>query len=104
MWLNAWFYYNCNGNNDFIYDQIPKFNLGYLLINGCILVTWLVTNVASYGFLKKRLETHNLHIHALWFDIYTGDIYYFSRGEKRFVQVDEENAERIIEEINRFYS
>lgn len=54
--------------------------------------------------MKKRLETHNLHIHALWFDIYTGDIYYFSRGEKRFVHVDEENAERIIEEINRFYS
>lgn len=63
-----------------------------------------VSNVASYGFLKKRLETHNLHIHALWFDIYTGDIYYFSRGQKRFVEVNEENAGRIIEEVNRFYS
>lgn len=63
-----------------------------------------VSNVASYGFLKKRLETHNLHIHALWFDIYTGDIYYFSRGQKRFVHVDEENSEQIIEEINRFYT
>lgn len=63
-----------------------------------------VSNVASYGFLKKRLETHDLHIHALWFDIYTGDIYYFSRGQKRFVHVDEENYERIIEEVKRYYS
>lgn len=63
-----------------------------------------VSNVASYGFLKKRLETHDLHIHALWFDIYTGDIYYFSRGQKRFVHVDEENCESIIQEVNRYYS
>lgn len=63
-----------------------------------------MSNVASYGFLKKRLESHDLHIHALWFDIYTGDIYYFSRGEKRFVHVEEDNAERLIEEIRRYYS
>lgn len=63
-----------------------------------------VSNVASYGFLKKRLEKHDLHIHALWFDIYTGDIYYFSRGQKRFVHVDEENYDRIIEEVKRYYS
>lgn len=63
-----------------------------------------VSNVASYGFLKKRLETHDLHIHALWFDIYTGDIYYFSRGQKRFVPVDETSCDSIVEEIRRFYS
>lgn len=60
--------------------------------------------MASYGFLKKRLETHDLHIHALWFDIYTGDIYYFSRGAKRFVQVDEENVENLTQEVKRYYS
>ena len=63
-----------------------------------------VSNVASYGFLKKRLETHDLHIHALWFDIYTGDIYYFSRGAKRYVAIDENTVEGIIEEIQRYYS
>lgn len=63
-----------------------------------------VSNVASYGFLKKRLETHDLHIHALWFDIYTGDIYFFSRGQKRFVPVDETSCDSIVEEIRRFYS
>lgn len=63
-----------------------------------------VSNVASYGFLKKRLETHDLHIHALWFDIYTGDIYYFSRAAKRFVSVNEENVEKLLQEVRRYYS
>uniref|UniRef100_A0A1A9X200 Carbonic anhydrase n=1 Tax=Glossina brevipalpis TaxID=37001 RepID=A0A1A9X200_9MUSC len=63
-----------------------------------------VSNVASYGFLKPRLESHDLHIHALWFDIYTGDIYYFSRGSKRFVPVDEQSVEKLTDEVRRYYS
>lgn len=63
-----------------------------------------VSNVASYGFLKKRLETHDLHIHALWFDIYTGDVYFFSRAAKRFVVVDESSVESLTEEIRNYYS
>ncbi|XP_014230599.1 beta carbonic anhydrase 1 isoform X1 [Trichogramma pretiosum] len=61
-------------------------------------------NVASYGFLKKRLETHDLHIHAIWFDIYTGDIYYFSRAHKRFVEINELNETPILKEIKTYYS
>ncbi|XP_049774055.1 beta carbonic anhydrase 1 [Schistocerca cancellata] len=61
-------------------------------------------NIASYGFLKKRLETHQLHIHALWFDIYTGDIYYFSRQNKRFVEINEHTVMGLIKEVNRYYS
>ncbi|CAO1414859.1 unnamed protein product [Diamesa serratosioi] len=61
-------------------------------------------NIASYGFLKKRLEQHDLHIHALWFDIYSGDIYYFSRQSKRFVAVDETSIEKIVVEVKKYYS
>lgn len=61
-------------------------------------------NVASYGFLKKRLEQHDLHIHALWFDIYSGDIYYFSRQAKRFLSVTEDTIEQISDEVKRYYS
>lgn len=61
-------------------------------------------NVASYGFLKKRLEQHDLHIHALWFDIYTGDIYYFSRQSKRFLSVTDDTIEKIADEVQRYYS
>ncbi|XP_050307550.1 beta carbonic anhydrase 1 [Anthonomus grandis grandis] len=61
-------------------------------------------NIASYGFLKKRLEENQLHIHALWFDIYTGEIYYFSRASKRFVIIDESNIEKLFKEVIVFYS
>ncbi|XP_018786492.1 PREDICTED: beta carbonic anhydrase 1 isoform X1 [Bactrocera latifrons] len=63
-----------------------------------------LSNVASYGFLKSRLESHDLHIHALWFDIYTGDVYYFSRGAKRFIPVDESTVGKLTEEVRRYYS
>lgn len=63
-----------------------------------------MSNIASYGFLKPRLEAHDLHIHALWFDIYTGDIYFFSRGAKRFMPVDEDSVEKLTEEVRKFYS
>lgn len=63
-----------------------------------------LSNVASYGFLKKRLETHDLHIHALWFDIYTGDVYYFSRAAKRFVAVDESSVASLSDEVRKYYS
>ncbi|XP_017876706.1 beta carbonic anhydrase 1 isoform X1 [Ceratina calcarata] len=61
-------------------------------------------NIASYGFLKKRLERHDLHIHALWFDIYTGDIYYFSRANKRFVEINELTETPLLAEIKKYYS
>jgi carbonic anhydrase len=61
-------------------------------------------NIASYGMLKKRLEQFDLHIHALWFDIYTGDIYYFSRQMKRFVIVAEDTIEKINEDVVKYYS
>lgn len=61
-------------------------------------------NIASYGFLKKRLETHDLHIHALWFDIYTGDIYYFSRQNKRFIEINEQTLPMLSEEVQKYYS
>lgn len=61
-------------------------------------------NIASYGFLKKRLEKHELHIHALWFDIYTGEIYYFSRAAKQFVPIDEENFVKLLDEVETYYS
>ncbi|XP_073947197.1 carbonic anhydrase beta isoform X1 [Choristoneura fumiferana] len=61
-------------------------------------------NIASYGMLKKRLQKHDLHIHALWFDIFTGDIYYFSRRAKTFIVIDEATYETILAEVRRYYS
>ncbi|KAF4523709.1 hypothetical protein B566_EDAN011573 [Ephemera danica] len=61
-------------------------------------------NIASHGFLKRRLETHDLHLHALWFDIYTGDVYYFSRQQKKFIDINDTTARSILKEVRRYYS
>lgn len=63
-----------------------------------------ISNIASYGFLKERLHKHELHLHALWFDIYTGNIYFFSRAAKRFVTIDETSIESLIKEVSNYYS
>lgn len=56
-------------------------------------------NVASYGFLRTRLEKGNLHLHALWFDIYTGDIYYFSRKRKKFIEIKGDTLDSLLDEV-----
>ncbi|KAG8269640.1 hypothetical protein J6590_103283, partial [Homalodisca vitripennis] len=61
-------------------------------------------NISSYGFLKERLENYDLHIHALWFDIYTGDIFYFSRQNKRFMEVNEFTLDMLTKEVKKYYS
>ncbi|KAL1140576.1 hypothetical protein AAG570_000506 [Ranatra chinensis] len=63
-----------------------------------------LANIASYGFLKRKLEANELHLHALWFDIYTGDIFYFSRQNKKFVEINEETMARLTKEIVTYYS
>lgn len=81
-------------NNDFaVEDKLSQINTLQQL-----------QNIASYGFLKKRLEKHELHIHALWFDIYTGEIFYFSRAAKRFVLIDENSIIKLLMEVQQYYS
>lgn len=61
-------------------------------------------NIASYNFMRDGLRRGKVYIHALWFDIYTGDIYYFSRQQKRFVNVDELNVDKLLDEVDRYYT
>lgn len=58
-------------------------------------------NVASHGFLKEFLESQTVDLHAMWFDIYTGEMHMFSKPNNRFVLVDESNVEELIEEVEK---
>lgn len=57
-------------------------------------------NIASYPFVRKGLKRGHIHIHAIWFDITTGDVLYFSRGQKKFVVIDDEAKELLNDEIH----
>jgi len=53
-------------------------------------------NIASYQFLKDKLESGKVHLHALWFDIHDGDFYMFSRSQQCFLNVTEEHYEQLV--------
>ena len=78
-------------------------------------------NVASYSFMGDLVRDGLTHIHAMWFDIYTGDIYYFSRKRKvsltrsrsiiiifqnsfvlfqHFVPIDDNNVEELLSDLD----
>jgi carbonic anhydrase len=54
--------------------------------------------------MRDILLQGKTYIHAMWFDIYTGDIYYFSRQKKCFVDINEDNYYGLLEEIMTYYS
>ena len=51
-------------------------------------------NVTSYDFMRSH-KGGRIHIHAFWFDIYTGDIHIFSRKENTFVVVNDETLPQL---------
>ena len=51
-------------------------------------------NVTSYPFMRSH-KNGRVHIHAFWFDIYTGEVHCFSRKEQTFVIVDEDSLPKL---------
>jgi len=40
-------------------------------------------------------------VHAMWFDIYDGEVYLFSRRRKTFVQINELSVPSLLAEMNQ---
>uniref|UniRef100_A0A8R1E268 Carbonic anhydrase n=1 Tax=Caenorhabditis japonica TaxID=281687 RepID=A0A8R1E268_CAEJA len=73
-------------------DKLSQINVLQQLINIC-----------SHEFLKEYLESGRLHIHGMWFDIYKGEDYLFSKDKKRFVVIDENTVTDLLAELNSRY-
>ncbi|CAB3400100.1 unnamed protein product [Caenorhabditis bovis] len=57
-------------------------------------------NISSHEFLKEYLENGKLHVHGMWFDVYKGEDYLFSKDKKRFIVVNEETVSKLLDELN----
>ena len=55
----------------------------------------------SFQFLQEFLETGSVNLHAMWFDIYEGEMYFFSKEKQRFILIDEETIDELSEELAR---
>lgn len=53
-------------------------------------------HVKSYPFIKERLKAGTLRVHGWWFDTKTADVYNYNHEAKRFVILDESEADRIL--------
>ncbi|KAE9420631.1 hypothetical protein Angca_003325 [Angiostrongylus cantonensis] len=56
-------------------------------------------NIASHGFIAEHLEKRTVDIHAMWFDVYTGEMYLFSKPRRMFVMIDEFSVDLLKKEI-----
>lgn len=60
-----------------------------------------IEHVKSYPMVKKRIEEGSLSVHGWWFDIARADVYAYEDVFKKFVLIDEEEAERIISRLTK---
>lgn len=53
-------------------------------------------HIASYDFIRQKMEKRELRIHGWWFDIAQADVYCFEPSFNQFVLIDEKEAELIL--------
>ncbi len=56
-------------------------------------------HVKSYPAVKQRIDEGSLGLHGWWFDIAKADVYAYEENKKRFVLIDEEEAERMMQRL-----
>lgn len=56
-------------------------------------------NVKSYPVVQERIKSGQLNVHGWWFDIAKADVYTYEEDRKRFVMIDEREAERLIPKL-----
>lgn len=56
-------------------------------------------HVKSYPVVQKRISEGKIQIMGWWFDIANADVYAFEEEENRFILIDEEEAERLLERL-----
>ncbi len=58
-----------------------------------------IEHISSYPFVRERLEKKTLRIHGWWFDIAKAHVYCYEEGLNRFVLINEDEAELIMQRL-----
>lgn len=58
-------------------------------------------HILSYDVAKKRVEEGSLNIHGWWFDLAQADVYSYEEDIKKFVLIDEGEAERLLQRLDK---
>ncbi|VDK45493.1 unnamed protein product [Cylicostephanus goldi] len=82
-----------------IIDEEDKWNAEDKLSQ--INVLQQLENCATHGFLKEFLDKKEVDLHAMWFDIFAGEMYLFSKPRRKFIVVNEETVDELEKEVNK---
>lgn len=56
-----------------------------------------VEHVETYPFIRERVTKGELRVHGWWFDVGTADVHVYDPAQKKFVILDEGQAERVLQ-------
>jgi len=56
-------------------------------------------HIASYPFVRERLEKNELRIHGWWFDIAEAHVHCYENDLKKFILIDEEEGKLILDRL-----
>jgi carbonic anhydrase len=56
-------------------------------------------HIASYPFVRERMDKKELRVHGWWFDIAHADVYCYEQTLNQFVLIDEKEAKLILERL-----
>jgi carbonic anhydrase len=56
-------------------------------------------HIASYPFVRERLERKELRVHGWWFDIAKADVYCYEPTLNQFVLIDQHEAKLILDRL-----
>ena len=60
-----------------------------------------IENLETYPEVSKRITEGRLTLHAWWFEIKNADIYAYSFKNRKFEPLDEEHAQRLLEQLEK---
>lgn len=58
-------------------------------------------NIASYPFLQDLIMREEVKLHAMWFDIYTGEVFMFSRTQQTFIPINDQTVDHLLRDAYR---
>ncbi len=56
-------------------------------------------HLKTYPFIRERVESGQLRLWGMWFDIQNADVYFYEQTAGKFVLIDREECERILSRI-----
>jgi carbonic anhydrase len=57
-------------------------------------------HLSTYPFVRERVESGRLRLHAWWFELKNADVYAYDESAKRFMVIDEEVAARLLRSLD----